>query len=269
MKRLVPLLLLACAHQQTPSAPSNVSLRFERFGVELKTLDLAAILAVSPEAQWRAFDPYYAKEKGWRSVELAPLLRSVFAEGLEGELQFTALDGYQVVMSIEKALEPGAFLAFADLDGAFEPIGPQRANPGPLYFVWRGEQQRDLVTHPRPWALAKVNLMRFEDVYANTLPPRRDARIDEGQAIFRTQCLRCHAINRQGGRVGPELNVPRNVTEYRQLEQLKAFVKNPLSFRYGNMPPFAHLTDSQLDAVFAYLSVMKEKQIDDGRAAPH
>lgn len=262
------LALTGCAAR--PLAPPEIStgtLRFERPGATPVSLDVAALRTISAATSWRAFDPYYRKEKGWWAVELKPVLERVFGDALrsdELELQVTALDGYQVLLPLAQALEPGAFLAFADLDGPWEPIGPQRASPGPFYVVWRNEAQQDLTTHPRPWAVARLALVRFDDAYPKTVPPRRDAAIDEGFRLFRQQCLRCHAINREGGRVGPELNVPKNVTEYRDRELLKAWVKNPLQFRYGNMPPFAHLTENQLDAVLAYLSAMREKKLDDG-----
>jgi len=44
-------------------------------------------------------------------------------------------------------------------------------------------------------------------------------------------------MNREGGRVGPELNVPQSIVEYRPEAQIKAYIRNPLQFRYGHMPP--------------------------------
>ena len=44
----------------------------------------------------------------------------------------------------------------------------------------------------------------------------------------------------KGGKMGPELNVPKNILEYRDREQLAAFIKNPQAFRFGSlMPPTA------------------------------
>lgn len=264
------LLLVACAH--APPVRSDAALAFERFGQPVTTLDLAALERLSPRVTFRAFDPYYQREKGFVALELAPILKAAFgpdAASVDGELQLTAVDGYTVLVPLSKAFESGAHLAIADADGPWEPIGPQHANPGPFYVVWKHPEQQSLATHPRPWGLAKLALVRFEDVYAWTVPPRRSAVIDEGYRLFRAHCLRCHAINRQGGRVGPELNVPQNVTEYRPREQLVAWVKNPLTFRYGNMPAFANLSDAALDALLEYLSVMKERKHDDGASTGH
>ncbi|MBL8922184.1 MAG: cytochrome c [Myxococcaceae bacterium] len=264
------LLLLSCAH--APRGRPDAALVFERFGQPVTTLDVAALERLTSRVTFRVADPYYQRDKGFVALELAPILRAAFGSDVansDGELQLTAADGYTVLLPLTKAFEPGAHLAIADADGPWEPIGPQRANPGPFYLVWRGPDQQRLETHPRPWGLAKVSLVRFEDVYAWTVPPRRSAAIDDGYRLFRAHCLRCHAINRQGGRVGPELNVPQNVTEYRPREQLEAWVKNPLAFRYGNMPPFPNLTETEVDALLEYLTVMKERKHDEGSAHGH
>ena len=71
-----------------------------------------------------------------------------------------------------------------------------------------------------------------------------------------------------GGRVGPELNVPKNVLEYRTEPEVRAYIKNPLSLRYGNMPPHPDLRDEDLDALVGYLSAMKSLNFDPDARAP-
>ena len=69
-------------------------------------------------------------------------------------------------------------------------------------------------------------------------------------------------MNREGGRVGPELNVPQNILEYRPEPQVRAYIRDPATFRYGNMPPHPDLTDAQMDALIAYLGAMKDRKHD-------
>ena len=72
----------------------------------------------------------------------------------------------------------------------------------------------------------------------------------------------CHSINGEGGTVGPELNVPRSIVEYRPIEQLKAFIRDPQSFRYSAMPAHRHLSDEELDALIAYFRAMSQRKRD-------
>jgi cytochrome c2 len=66
----------------------------------------------------------------------------------------------------------------------------------------------------------------------------------------------CHSINTEGGKVGPDLNVPRSIVEYRPMEQIKAYIRNPQSFRYTTMPAHPQLTDDDLAALVEYFRAM-------------
>jgi mono/diheme cytochrome c family protein len=84
-----------------------------------------------------------------------------------------------------------------------------------------------------------------------------------GYESFRDGCIKCHAINREGGHVGPDLNVPQNVTEYRPEDQIRAYIKNPAQFRYGNMPAHPDMQERELDDLVAYLRAMKDHKHDE------
>jgi cytochrome c1 len=64
--------------------------------------------------------------------------------------------------------------------------------------------------------------------------------------------------------VGPDLNVPRSIVEYRPEGQIKAFVRNPQSFRYTTMPAHEHLADEELDHLVAYFRYMSRHKVDPG-----
>ena len=66
--------------------------------------------------------------------------------------------------------------------------------------------------------------------------------------------------------MGPDLNVPLSIVEYRPALQIKAFIREPQSFRYTSMPPHPHLSEAQLDALLAYFRAMKELKRDPGSA---
>jgi mono/diheme cytochrome c family protein len=237
-------------------------------GKDVGTLSLKSLAHDIASEPIRGYDPYYKKEKRFRALPLKRILRLGFpgVEGLEDkEFILRAKDGYAAYFRGKLATDDGAYVAFEDEDVAgWEPIGPQHANPAPFYVVWSKPEQTNLETHPRPWQLAKIEMVRFDVAYPHTSPGDlpADAPAARGYAIFREQCFKCHAINREGGRVGPELNVPQNVLEYRPEEQVRAYIKNPGTFRYSNMPAHPDLGEAGLDALVAYLRAMKDKKHD-------
>jgi mono/diheme cytochrome c family protein len=263
--------MAACSRS---GASETEAIEIKRDGKSIATLPLAAMKRAALTVEVSVYDPYYKRPKRFRAVPLTPILTEVFhapAEALAKEhFLLRAKDGYSVPIAGERLFEPGAHLAFEDMDvAAWEPIGPQRANPGPFYLVWSGENQTDLEQYPRPWQLATIEIAKFETVFPHTAPGEgAKAREQKGYYAFRETCIRCHAMNREGGRVGPELNVPQSIVEYRPDAQIRAYIKNPLSFRYGNMPAHPQLTEEDLDGLIAYFHAMKARKYDpDAKAA--
>ncbi len=279
----VLLLLLGCTRPAATAATATPSEAVEpaavlEFRVEGRTVrrltlgDLAARLGVTTVTN---LDPYYGRVKSFRALGLEGVLREGFAGAVEGPLAarlivLRARDGYTVPLAGTRLLEGGAFVAIRDLEAPqWQPVGPQRAQPGPAYLVWQRPDQTNLETHPRPWQLAAFEVARFEDAFPRTAPEGDppDGPSWRGYRLFGDQCIRCHAINRAGGRVGPELNVPQNITAYRPAAQIRAYIRDPRSFRYGNMPAHPHLTEAHLDDLLAYLRAMALRQ-HDPEAAP-
>ena len=60
--------------------------------------------------------------------------------------------------------------------------------------------------------------------------------------------------------------MPRSIVEYRPADQIKAYIRDPGSFRYTSMPPHPALSDAELDALIAYFTAMKDRKNDPGRA---
>lgn len=247
----------------------RASLSFVRDGKAVRDVSLGELLRDVKEETFTAYDPYYNREKTFRALPLADVVRRGFA-GVDAPLPeqqyvLRARDGYTVPIPGAKVFEAGAFLAFADeAPPGWEPIGPRRADPGPFYLVWRGAGQQDLESYPRPWQLVSIEIARFEDLFPHTVPEglAGGSPAMRGFAIFRENCIHCHAVNREGGRVGPDLNVPKNIIEYRPVDQIQAYIRDPMSFRYGTMPAHPSLKQGDLDDLIAYFGAMKDRKHD-------
>lgn len=245
-------------------------LKFSKVGESLSEATLQTLATKHGLQTWEAFDPYYEKEKRWKTIPLLPILQDTFsldAEALRAKsFVMRASDGYSVPIAGEQLLTDDAYLAVEDLDfPEWELAGKQQANPGPVYLVWRSPEHHDLHAWPRPWQLAEIDLASFEQTFSRTIPDgvEEGGAVAKGFEVFKTHCVRCHSVNQHGGKLGPELNVPQNITEYRPEEQIRAYIANPMTFRYGSMPPFENvLSAAQIDQVIAYLEHMKNEKED-------
>lgn len=279
--RLLLLALAATLPWSAPAAPARGAeaepLRFVRRGDTVRVLSGPQIEAgCDVRTVAVPHDPYYGRPKRYRACPL----RRVLALGLDGipdgfadaTVLLRALDGYTRPVRGATLLEEGAFLALADagreasgLTG-WEPIDRRRVDPGPFYLVWTGADQGDPHVRPWPYQLATIEVVTFEERFPHTLPrgaPEGSA-ARRGFAIFRRACLACHAVNGEGGTVGPDLNVPRSIVEYRPEEQIKAYVRDPGSFRRTSMPPHPGLSDRDLDDLIAYFRHMREHKHEPG-----
>ena len=251
---------------------------------EWPSLDLPALAATGkmPEpVEVTLDDPVYHAQKTYEGYALAPLLAQI--PGLE-ELRtqgavaiFEAADGYKAVMSLDNALMPGGVIARRDKDAPpgsdWLPFkqGKETITPAPFYLVWPNRAHDDW-THVWPYQLIRITIEPFASAFAAAAPPGNVATATatataatarKGFDLFRTYCLRCHSINLVGGELAPELNVPRNISEYWPPEHLRAFIEDPTAYRArSKMPAFKEtLAAAELDAVLAYLRMMAEHKV--------
>jgi len=274
-------LLLFFSPPPSAARAADAGLTFLRDGRVVRTIDRETLRRECQPARITLEDPYYGARKEYLACPLAEVLALGFAGtpplAADDDVTFRALDGYAKPSIGAKLLEPGGYVAFADvsllpkelpanapLPAAFEPIERRRVDPGPFYVVWTNPAQRDPQRYPWPYQLAQIEIAPFEREHPHTVPRGvpDGAPAWTGYAVFRSECSACHAVNGEGGTVGPELNVPRSIVEYRPAEQIKAYVRNPLAFRYTNMPPHPDLTEAQLDGLIAYFEAMRERKHD-------
>lgn len=262
------------ASTEAPARIPDLELTFVRDKQELRRVSLPQLNVHAPAAVVESDDPYYGQRRRFRALPLNELLVFAFQTDLASlraqSFVLRALDGYAVPVQGTRLLEGGAYLAFDDVDvPGFAPIGPQQVSPAPTYLVWTQPGQNNLDTHPRPWQLSTIEIAPIEALYPHTVPSGVEAggAAHHGYRVFLDHCIKCHAINREGGRVGPELNVPQSIVEYRPLAQIRAYIKDPASFRYGAMPAHPQLTDTDLDGLIEYFTLMATQKHDRDAAA--
>jgi mono/diheme cytochrome c family protein len=273
--------LLVATHARAVEAPlATATLRFERDGALVRELSIRELAAQCGARRVEVQDPYYGRAKQFWACPFARVLDLGFAPEAwpRGDANYflRALDGYTRAAPGAQLAEAGAYLAFADaerggdargLDPRWEPIDRRQLDPGPSYLVW---QRPDADAHRFPWPyqLARIELAPFEARNPHTAPEGLPASHSawQGFALFRRECVTCHAVNGEGGRVGPELNVPRSIVEYRPAEQLREFIRDPQRFRYTSMPAHTHLSEAELDSLLAYFRAMSERKFDSKAA---
>jgi mono/diheme cytochrome c family protein len=223
------------------------------------------LVARLPIQQTTVQDPEYKQAQTYESVPVLALLDAAKPAGAalsdKVRLIFQASDGYRSVTTVETVRTFGGRLAVRDVnagaDRSWRPIpGKPSMTPAPYYLVWPSANT-DL-----PWPYAVTTIEVWETEPADLTRPDDDPAAKAGHAVFTKHCSSCHSVNGAGGAVGPELNVPANVTEYWNHAALKQFVRNPPSIRRNaKMPTLAELTDADVDAVIAYLVRMKKLKL--------
>jgi len=216
-------------------------------------------------------DPVYKSAKEYEAYPLAEILKKIAlpasAKTDEWVIVMTAKDGYSVAMAYQDALAEQGFIAFKDhaatgnknwLDFKF---GKQTMTPAPYYLVWP-KKGLDEWRYPWPFQLTSLSLQPAKSYYGAAAPAKTDDAIRSGFHLFSRYCIRCHSVNLAGGEVGPELNIPKNITEYFKEQELAGFILNAPAYRAKTkMPAFTGiLNDKEARDIVQYLKQMKQEK---------
>lgn len=260
---MVCLTILLFLPMNSSPAGDNPALKFLASGKPVDEITLDVMKSKLKTYKVELYDIEYRKEKRYEGFKVEDVLRLAYGGKLDNpeytDIAFIALDGYESVSQLRKMKEEGGYVVFEDLDyGHWEPVGREQADLGPFYLVWTGKEQTTVNEYPWPWQIASVNIMSFPEQYPLVYPAgaKTDSAAYKGYEIFKGRCVRCHSMNQQGGKVGPDLNAPKSIITYRSEYMIKEFIEHPSQYRYTQMPDHPDLTDKDLNNLIAYFRYM-------------
>lgn len=208
----------------------------------------------------------------FRAVPLTDLLRGIAPTD---HLQFVGADGFAAEIPAALILNrrgSEAWLAIEEPGRPWPRLPGQHGSAGPFYVVWTRPQAAGVGPEQWPYQLATIRKLdsvavRFPMILPDpTLPAGSPVR--RGLAVFQRTCSACHTLNGAGdARLGPDLNIPHNPTEYLRADLLRAYIRNPQSLRWwpqARMPGFGQqaLSNADLDALLAYLRYMAGRKVE-------
>lgn len=214
-------------------------------------------------------DPVYHDVKHYNAFSLQELLNSYpVIKGLDAtnyQIVFECEDGYKPVMPLEQFLSKKAFIAISDINAPKGELWSKIIKDGhemkaaPFYLVYSDVSSKD-IAYKWPYNLTKIHFVTAIE-YDTLLFPKEDKKAEIGFNIFKKNCITCHSINKIGGKMGPELNYPKSVTEYWKNDQLKAFIKNPASFRNNVKMPTLNLKEKEIEEIITYLTYISNYKL--------
>jgi len=216
-------------------------------------------------------DPAYdGGEMRYQAVGAAKLFAEVNLRE-DDVIQFRCLDGFVASISKERIMRTGpgqstAYIAIEDPKSKWPdlPGKPASGSAGPFYLVWLKPELSGILPDEWPYKIAGFEVKgRLQELYPGIFPRHQeDAKVVRGLRVFQQVCLACHTMNREGpSKVGPDLNLPLNPTEYLKESVLPRYIRDPKSIRTwesSKMPGFEPeaLSDEDIGNVVAYLKEM-------------
>lgn len=285
----LPLFVLAISAALFAAIPAAFARPIESLTIDspsgTRAYPLKELIQSLPTVVVEIDDPVYGKKKTFDGWDLNHVLAhagiTLDQATNYDEIVFQAKDGYAPSVPVSLLKGKQAVLVYQEHTGAkgkprlrpsaerFGKVhqGKALVSPAPLYLVWSdgkkvGEQ------YPWPYQLVRIELVEFRKKFAKLYPADATETLDEGSSLkngfihFKTHCLRCHSVNLQGGDIGPELNVPKNITEYWEEKTLREFIANAESFRMrSKMPSFQGVLDKRaIEDIIVYLKEMKDRK---------
>lgn len=263
--------LLWSCQERTTSKPTITTAT--KNAVTPKTTDTLTIDLVALQKQGKLLhttvitindDPVYHSVKHFNAFPLQELLNTYPAirdlDATKYQIVFECEDGYKPVMPLQQFLSKKSYLSVSDVDAPKGELWSKIIKDGhemiaaPFYLIYEDVSTKE-TDFKWPYNLIKIHFV--DTASDSSLYPNDNEKAQVGFELFKKNCITCHAINTIGGKMGPELNYPKSVTEYWDKNQLKGFIKNPAAFRNAvKMPTLTHLTEKEIEDITVYLAYM-------------
>ncbi|MFZ6687727.1 c-type cytochrome [Undibacterium sp. SXout11W] len=264
------LLLAACSFMNTDVSNKKLTepgLQLQIDG-QVKTVSRSELLhSKSLQSIVIPDDVSYHRQQTYLAVPLWSLVGTL---PTQGHLQFTALDGFVAtipnLLMTRDAKVSQAWLAIEDPAHPWDALKPGQPSAGPFYLVWLAPEKSHISNEQWPYQIAKIAVTSPLEIRYPQLLPHAQGELQQsalrGLQVFSKNCATCHSLNDGGdAKIGPDLNVPMNPTEYFQSNALRRLVRDPGSVRrwtQSQMPGFKTdiVSDGELDDLIVYLGQM-------------
>lgn len=257
-------------------ASGNDRLSFSVRGKPVAQWSLDEIRRKVPVTEITVWEPHEDKNVTYEGFDIGKLFVAVYGEQWQqtDEVLFTAVDGYQPVLPVDRFGRHAGYLVFRRLDQESFKVQNRFQNEsdvplGPYYLVWDNLRSANLRAEGAtgwPYQVVSVDLVNFVDRFPKLSPPENASeQARKGFVAFRENCMSCHTINGEGGAKAPELNYPMNVTEYLSEDWIRKWMMDPRAVRYDAiMPAFASHPEADVlaDEVIAYLKAMTARKLE-------
>ena len=223
-------------------------------------------------------DVAYRRLMTYRAVPLSVLLAGL---PRDGSVRFVAADGFAATIAAAPLLATGtgtarAYLAVEPPNALWPALKPGApATAGPFYVVWLDPGKSRVGPEQWPYQVARIEEIAPVTARFPALLPAANVSpqdpIRRGLTIFTANCIVCHTLNLAGdAKIGPDLNVPYNPTEYMREEFLRRLVRSPQSVRAwpdSKMPGFDAnaISERELDELVAYLYYMAKRKVEPAK----
>ncbi len=269
-----------------PDATTREALEFALHAAPIRSLNLSELSRIVEPSLLRVFEPYEEREVEFRAIPFASVLDFLYGDDWRAQpellLLFTCSDGYQPALPVQRVLDHEAWLAFDRVGQAdfsilkLESGSRKRIDLSPFYLIWdnlENAQLREEGDYGWPYQLVGVDIVRSRDRFPRSAPAEDAApEVIAGYTAFGVHCNRCHAMNGEGGAIGPELNSPINPIEYRELDWLRRWIDDPAKVvptsRMPSLNPALRNRGETIESLLAYLAAMSKRKLEPEKETP-